>query len=114
MGGYDLVGPITERQLEEIHVDKCFQGADGIDPHTAYYTTDFKLARVAQAMIGAAQRTIVVADHTKFARKSLAPFARIEEADRIITSAGIDEATVQILTQKRVPVVVTPQKGETL
>lgn len=114
VGGYDLVGPVTERQLQEIRVDKCFQGADGIDAQEAYYTTDFKLARVAQLMTQVAQETIIVADHTKFARRSLVPFARIEEADRIITSEGIEQGVVDVLTQKGVEVVVTPQRGETV
>ena len=114
IGGYDLVGPITERQLEQIHVDKSFQGADGIDPDQGFYTTDFKLARVAELMRSAARQVFIVADAGKFGKKSLAPFGRIEDADVIITSEGIGEDVVQTLKEKGAEVLVAPSRGGTV
>jgi len=109
--GFDLAGPIAERQLERIHVDKSFQGADGIDSQQGFATTDFRLSRVAELMMKAAKEVIIVADHTKFGKKSLAPFGRLEDADIIITSKGISQRLVRSLRRRGIRVLVTETKG---
>ena len=82
-----------------------------MEQHIGFFTTDFRLARVAELMTKAAQQVFIVADPTKFGKRSLAPFGSIEKADVIITSEGIDENVVQALKQKGTEVLVATLKG---
>lgn len=104
--GFDLVGSITEKQLKNIHVDKSFQGVAGIDLKQGFFTTDFRIARISELMIKAAEEVIIVADHTKFNRKSFVLFGKLEEADTIITSKDIDKKIVETLRKRGIKVLL--------
>jgi DeoR family fructose operon transcriptional repressor len=41
-------------------------------------------------MIGAARRSIVLADHTKFGNDTLMRFGSLEDVDTLITDTGLD------------------------
>jgi DeoR family fructose operon transcriptional repressor len=45
-----------------------------------------------RAMMRAAQRSILLADHTKFTNTYLARFAALTEIDVVITDTGLDPA----------------------
>ena len=104
-GSY-LFGPTTEKELQNICVDKCFTGTDGIDLRKGLFTTDFKLARLAELMMKAAKQVIVVTDHTKFNRKSLVFFGRLREANVIITDKGVDKKSLRNLEKRKLQVLV--------
>ncbi|MGW0449181.1 D-beta-D-heptose 1-phosphate adenosyltransferase, partial [Streptosporangium sandarakinum] len=50
-------------------------------------------AAIKRAMIGAAQRSVLLADHTKFTNTYLARFATLSEIDLVISDTGLDAAT---------------------
>jgi DeoR family fructose operon transcriptional repressor len=57
-------------------------------------TPDTAEAAIKRAMIKAANRSVLLADHTKFSDTYLARFASMSEIDVVITDTGIDPATV--------------------
>ena len=83
-GSPDLYGWLTEENLKQFRVDIAFIGADGAD-REGVFTTDVDVARVSQAMIASAGETVLVADHTKFARPAFVRFAAWRDIDRVIT-----------------------------
>ena len=103
---FDLVGSIIERQLQDIHVDKSFQGADGIDLKQGFFTTDFKIARISELMMKATKEVIIVADHTKFNRKSFVLFGKLEEVNTIVTSKEVDKKMVEELRKRGIRVLL--------
>ena len=78
------------RLLSEIHVDVAFMGTNGFSPERGFTTPDPAEAAVKRAMIAAARRTVVLADHTKAGNDYFARFANCSDIDTLITDAAID------------------------
>ncbi|GAA1010744.1 DeoR family transcriptional regulator [Acrocarpospora pleiomorpha] len=77
-------------QLSHLHVDVAFMATNGCSATGGLTTPDPAEAAIKRAMIGCAQRAVLLADHTKFAGSYLARFATLAEIDMIITDAGLD------------------------
>jgi DeoR/GlpR family transcriptional regulator of sugar metabolism len=84
-GSPDLTGPVTENCLELFAADLAFQGADGIGPDGAIYNSDLRLARVDRIMRRVAQKSVVLADHTKIGTTALARSGTLADVDVFIT-----------------------------
>ncbi|HEY8489038.1 MAG TPA: DeoR/GlpR family DNA-binding transcription regulator [Thermaerobacter sp.] len=84
-GVYSLQGPETEAYLRATHVDRAFLGADGVDAVYGLSTTNRQKVPVKQAMLAAAERAYVVADHSKLGRRAFARFAGLEPIAALIT-----------------------------
>ena len=52
-------------------------------------------AEIKAAMLGAARRKVVLADHTKFGTDNFAQFAALEDIDVIISDSGLDDEDVE-------------------
>lgn len=105
-GSPDLWGPITERNLEELHVDWVFVGADGVGSDGRLYCEDLNVARVAERMIAAGERAYVLADSSKIGRKSLTSYGGPEDVRALITDDGIDDAQRRALIESGLGIVV--------
>jgi DeoR/GlpR family transcriptional regulator of sugar metabolism len=81
-----LIGPQAERELAEINAHWAFLGAAAIEVGGALTSADPYEASVKRAMIGAAQRTAVLADANKFGSRRVAPFARVGDLDCLVTT----------------------------
>ena len=81
-------GTITEQMLQGIRVDKCFMGANGIEPSYGYSVPSFGDASVKKYMLRASRVSFVLADHTKFAESYMAKFAGFDgEINYLITDS---------------------------
>ncbi len=84
-----VVGEYSARILELCSFSKLYMGVDGIDFEFGITTTEMREAILNQKMMAAAQKTIVLADSSKFGRRGFAKIADISAVDIIITDAGI-------------------------
>ena len=91
-GSPDLTGWLTEENLKRFRVDLAVLGADGADPDGAY-TTGVSVARVSQAMIAGATRTVLGVDHTKLGKAAFVRFAEWGDLSQVVTDAGASGAT---------------------
>ncbi len=89
---FTLVGPYALAQLEGLHVDWAFLGADAIDPHAGVTNVNTLEVPLKRAMLAAAHRRVLITDSSKFGRRALASVARLEEFDAVITDDGLDAA----------------------
>lgn len=80
------------RPLADLHVDVAFMGANGCSVTKGLTTPDPAEAAIKRAMIGAAERSVVLADHTKFSGVYLTRFATLSEIDMVISDDGLDPA----------------------
>jgi DeoR family transcriptional regulator, aga operon transcriptional repressor len=99
-------GTQTERALDGLHVDKLFLAADGIDTDkgvTTHYEPEALLNRL---MCRAAREIIVVADSSKFARVCLHRILEPRGITKLVTDAGITEATRDELGRIGVEVII--------
>ncbi len=109
---FALVGPFGEAMLGQIHINKLFLGATGISVEHGATTLDLLEAAMYKVMMQAAGEVIVVADHSKFGRVTLAPIAGIEEVTKIITDTGIPAEYLQELRKRGVEVIVAEPQGQ--
>jgi len=106
-----LVGPPSLWTLERLQIDILFLGANGIDLKAGYTTPILAEAETNAAMIRKATRVVVVADHSKFGRLTLASFAPIEAAHVLVTDVGAPRSIVRAIRRRGVQVVVADKRG---
>ena len=88
-----VVGQFAEEMLKHFSADKLFLAADALDVEFGLSTPNLDESRVNQVMVAAARETIVVADSSKFGRRSLSRVVHLHEIDKIITDDGLPEET---------------------
>ena len=69
-------------------------------------TTEMREAALNQKMIAAAEKTIVLADSTKFGRRGFAKIADIDAVDLIITDAGIAPKTIKKIEDLGIELII--------
>jgi DeoR/GlpR family transcriptional regulator of sugar metabolism len=84
-----LVGPFAVAALRTVHVDLAFIGVHGMDPHSGFTCPNLQEAETDRALIEAARRLVIVADHTKWGVIGISSIARLDQADVLITDAGL-------------------------
>lgn len=77
--------------LKGLCADVAIVGTDGISVERGLTTPDRTEAEIKAAMLAAARRKVVLADHTKFGTDHFASFGSLEDVDVIITDSGLDD-----------------------
>jgi DeoR family transcriptional regulator of aga operon len=88
-----LVGQFAEEMLRRFSVDKLFLAVDAVDLEFGLSTPNLDESHVNQAMVRAARETILVADSSKFGKRSLSRIVSLSEVDLIVTDRGLPEPT---------------------
>jgi DeoR family transcriptional regulator of aga operon len=99
-------GIYAEKILDDFSCNKLFLGVDGIDPEFGLTTTHIQEAQLNRKMIAAAQKTIVLADSSKFGKRGFGRICGLEDVEMIITDDGISEHMRELLQNMGVEVVV--------
>ncbi|GMA19483.1 DeoR/GlpR family DNA-binding transcription regulator [Arsenicicoccus piscis] len=100
------VGSWAVDALQDVHVDVAFVGTNGLDVHAGLTTPDQSEANTKRAMVAAARRVVVVADHSKVGQTHFARFARLSQIDTVVTDSGLDAETAHEIASHG-PEVVT-------
>lgn len=87
-----LVGPIAVSSLQMLHLDVVFLGVHGMDERAGFTTPNLLEAETNRALVAAARRLVVLADHTKWATVGISTIARLDEADVVVTGEGLSRA----------------------
>ncbi|HEX2771227.1 MAG TPA: DeoR/GlpR family DNA-binding transcription regulator [Micromonosporaceae bacterium] len=93
------------RPLADLYVDVAFMGTNGCSVERGLTTPDQAEAAVKRAMIAAARRVVVLADHTKVGNDNLARFGSLSNVDVLITDDGLDAELATELEEAGVRVV---------
>lgn len=104
-------GQLAENAFEHFSFDRLFMGTDGIDLN-AGVTTYNEVYTVSKAMCNAAHEVILMADSSKFGRKSPNIVCGLESVDTIITDSGISYEFLTALREMGVKVIVTGEEDE--
>ncbi|HVQ95309.1 MAG TPA: DeoR/GlpR family DNA-binding transcription regulator [Mycobacteriales bacterium] len=91
--------------LSQLHVDVAFMATNGLSVECGLTTPDPAEASVKRAMIAAARRTVLLADHTKVGTDYLARFGSLSEVDLLVTDSGLDEDVADELDRAGLRVV---------
>jgi DeoR family transcriptional regulator of aga operon len=87
-------------------VDIAFIGVDGFDPALGAFTPNIEEAFLNEIMIEIAKEVILVADSSKFNRKSLAHICPVSRIDVIITDGGISPSDHKKLEDHGIRVII--------
>ncbi|MDB5261916.1 MAG: transcriptional regulator, partial [Adhaeribacter sp.] len=101
-----VAGPYSERFLTDFSCSKLFLGVDGIDLEFGLTTTNVMEAHLNRQMIAISQKTIVLADSTKFGKRGFGRICGFEDIDQVITDKGISEHIIKTLEGKGVKVTL--------
>ncbi|ROZ61785.1 DeoR/GlpR transcriptional regulator [Kocuria soli] len=95
-----LVGPLAVRCLETLHADVCFMGVHGFDIEAGLSTPNMLEAQVNRMFLEHANRSVVVADATKWGTVGLYGFAPLEVVDDLVTDTGLPESALNELEER--------------
>jgi len=88
------VGDWATSALSSIRVDIAFIGANGVSVAHGLTTPDQAEATAKRAMIRAARRAVVVADHSKLGADYFARFGELTDVDTLVTDSDADDDLV--------------------
>ena len=92
-----VTGNFAEEMLYNFSFSKLFLGVDGIDLEFGLTTTNMMEAQLNKKMIEASQKTIVLADSSKFGKRGFGKICGLEDIEHIITDSNISEHVVKNL-----------------
>ena len=90
-----LVGPVTLGDLENFHVKYAFVGTGGFSLETGMTTHLVDGAEVIKKMNTQAQKTIIVADSTKYGKNGFVKILSLDHIDSIICDTGLEKSIVE-------------------
>ncbi len=111
-----LTGPFAVAALRTVNVDLVLMGVHGMDPRAGFTTPNMLEAETDRALVEAARRLVVVADHTKWGVIGVSTIARLSQADLLISDAGLSAEGRAILGEQVQELVIAgePHRGGTL
>lgn len=103
---WSLCGPEAEQAVKLHHFNKLFIGADGIDLLAGVSTTNAQDAQLNRAMLAACDQIILLADSSKFGRRSFCVICKMPQVNILVTDSGISDEYKNALTQMGVTVLI--------
>jgi len=101
-----VVGPYSENIMKDFFCSTFFLGVDGIDLEFGLTTTNSMEAHLNRQMIAVSQKTVILADSTKFGKRGFGKICGLEEIDQVITDRGISDHIANSLESMGVEVTV--------
>lgn len=101
-----LVGPIALEELSRFHVKYAFVGTDGYSLEAGLTTHLIEGAEIVKKMAMQADRTILVADSSKYGKRGFAHVLDINRIDEIITDSAINGDIISRLKQNGIKVEI--------
>ena len=112
LGGYirhssaSVTGSYAGQILDNVSCSKLFLGVDGIDAKYGLSTSSLEEAELNKQMLAATQKVVVLADSSKFGKKSFAKICPLDQVDEIITDSGISKSQKLVLEGMGIRVTV--------
>lgn len=102
-----FVGPQAEHMMDSLHADHCFLSTVGLDAEIGLTTLDIMEAQLNRRMIAASAQVTVLADSSKFGRRSANRIAGWDSIRRVITDSAAPAEDVEALRARGIEVVLT-------
>lgn len=101
---YELVGPLAERALEEIHLDIAVVGADGVALGEGLTTHHEVEAHTNRVLLERARLVVAVADSSKLGLVAFARICPLDAVDELITDVAVYPSTLEAIREAGVAV----------
>jgi DeoR family transcriptional regulator of aga operon len=103
---YSAVGHFAEDMLRQLSADKLFLAVDACDLDFGLSTPNPEESKVNQAMVQIAKEKILVADSSKFGKRSLSRIVPLSAIDKVITDDALATDMQAELRARGVEVVI--------
>jgi len=104
-GSPDLIGAITEANLEILRADLAFVGADAVDDDGQVYSESSDLARMLSKLVASAKTPYIVADSSKLGQTALWRFGDLKLLAGLITDDKAEATSINRLVKLGVKVM---------
>ncbi|WP_234404950.1 DeoR/GlpR family DNA-binding transcription regulator [Paenibacillus bouchesdurhonensis] len=101
-----MVGPLANRSIGAIRVNKLFLAINGVDSAAGLTTPNLTEAETKRCMIHASKQIILVTDHSKFGQVSFARVADLSEIHHCIVDHGITEQAISDMEAEGIKVTI--------
>lgn len=95
--GVSISGALSERWLNDLHVQRAFMSCSGFSLGTGLTEIDIREAQIKSQMIRRAGQTIALVDSSKFGRVGITPFATTDQISHIFTDSDVSAEVVERL-----------------
>lgn len=106
-----LVGPMAVRAMRDLHLDVLLLGVHGMQERAGFTTPNLMEAEANRALIQAARKLIVVADHTKWGVLGISTIASLDQCDALVTNSEIAPDARQVLSEHVGELLLTDDTG---
>jgi DeoR/GlpR family transcriptional regulator of sugar metabolism len=115
-GDYDplhdsFLGVTCVEAIENLRVDLCFVSTSSVNAGYAFHQEQH-IVSVKRAMLAAAGRKVLMADHTKLERTALHRLCPLSNFDLVLIDDGAPAQTLRALDESGVSYEVAPRKAE--
>ena len=100
-----FVGLNSSKQVSELNANKCFLSCNGVNLQSVSNVADLE-ADLKRTEIRISDKTILLADHSKFDKMSLYKFASMSEIDYIITNKKPDKEYEEVCKKNNCTLIV--------
>jgi DeoR/GlpR family transcriptional regulator of sugar metabolism len=100
-----LVGPAASAVLAGLNLDVLFLGVHGMDERGGFTTPNLAEAETNRALVSAARRVVVLADHSKWGVVGIATIMPLGAAHTLVTDAGLDRRVHRLLRSQVAEVI---------
>ena len=105
-------GQLAAATLRGLHVDQVFLAIHSVSVEGGLTYPLLEEVDAKRAMIEAASKVTLLADHSKFGRQALVRVAPITVVDRIVTTPGIDPVEAAAIRELGIElIIVAPEDG---
>lgn len=101
-----LVGPLAESNFRNFFVDKALISSDGLDVNQGIFTPNIGEASLNRIMINSVRKVILVADSSKFTRRSLVLICSFNKINTLVTDNGIPTETKKKLLEQGIEIII--------
>ncbi len=102
---HSMVGVLTEDALRQVHADLAFLGASGVRADGAVLDTTLVEVPVKRALLGAADRAVLLADEHKFPGTGTLRVCGADALSAVVTNPGADAQTLAVMAENDVEVL---------
>ena len=95
--GSVIVGPLSEQNLQGLHIQKAFFSCSGFSPEAGLTEEQMAEGRLKTFAIASAEQVFALVDSSKFGKVDLTPFAQLEQVTHLFTDDRISHAWIQKL-----------------
>lgn len=88
----DLMGELALQTLSQMTVDVAFLGCDSVSPVEGACATEMRTAAISRLMIARSRRAYLLADSSKFGRRSMYRWAALKDLTGVVSDSALAPA----------------------